>query len=90
MSHIEVTEKLIDQMVDDAVAFWLRLKVFINMSGHATYSFLKRDVRIERAVSAVMWFHGLKHLPCDRFDRIKKVVLERVEEQLKELGEWEW
>lgn len=90
MSHVEITEKLIDQLVEEAVAFWIRLKIFIKNSSHATYSFLKRDVRHEKAVRAVMYLHGLQYMPSSHFDRIKKVVLERVEEQLKELGEWAW
>lgn len=83
-THLEISEAEVADVADKVYVFWKNLNYLLHDVGcpHATYSFLKRDVTLDQAVSTIAWQRGWGDLPAERYDKVSAVVLERVRARL--------
>lgn len=82
--HFEVTQDDVDEVADQVYTFWRNLLFMVNKVGcvYATYSFRKRDVTLENAYCTIAWQRGWGEMAAEQADKIRGVVLEKVQNRL--------
>lgn len=83
--HFEITQADVDQVTEEVYVFWRNLLYMFEEVGcpYATYSFLKRDMTLDNAYRTVTWQRGWGKMASPQYDKIKKVVVERVSARIK-------